>query len=172
MKLLDSLKFSAGLALCVLVRLFAVTPNFEPIMGFTMPFAKKYGKYAGLVFALLALVAIDFFTRRIGLWTVYTGITYAAVGFAAGRFFEKRKADRKNLLVFSIAGTLAFDLVTALAFGWQFNQTLAATILGQVPFTAVHLLGNAAYALLASPAILWALEKTSVKQIFPHSIKQ
>ena len=169
MKVLDSLKFACGLALCILVRLFTIAPNVEPIMGFTMPFAKKYGKYAGLVFALLALVAIDFFTGRIGLWTLYTGMAYAAIGFAAGWFFTERKASRKNFLLFSIAGTLLFDITTALLFGWQFKQSLAVTLMGEVPFTVSHLLGNAAFALLASPALLWALEKTEVKQPAFHS---
>lgn len=164
MKFFDFLKFACGLALCVLIRLFSFAPNVEPIMGFTMPFAKKYGKYAGLVFALVALVAIDFFTKRIGLWTLYTGIAYATVGFAAGWFFSKRKAERKNFLLFSVAGTLFFDLTTALLFGWQFNQTLAVTLISQIPFTVSHLLGNAAFALLVSPAILWAMEQTETRQ--------
>jgi len=169
MKFFDSLKFACGLALCILIRVFSLAPNIEPIMGFAMPFAKKYGKYAGLVFALLALVAIDFFTKRIGLWTVYTGIAYAVVGYAAGWFFTARKASRKNFLFFSIAGTLFFDTTTALLFGWQFNQTLAVTLIGQVPFTLNHLLGNAAFALLVSPALLRALEKTEVKQPQPFA---
>ena len=160
MKITDSLKISAGLGLCILVRLFSLAPNVEPIMGFTMPYAKKYGKYAGLVFALLALVAMDFFTKRIGLWTLYTGIAYASVGFSAGWFFSARKASRKNFVLFSIAGTLFFDITTALLFGWQFNQTLAATMIGQIPFTASHLAGNVVFALVLSPAVLWALDKT------------
>ena len=160
MKFFDAVKYAAGLALCILIRLFSFAPNVEPIMGFTMPFAKKYGKYAGLAFALAAMVSIDFFTRRIGLWTVYTAFAYAAIGFAAGWFFTTRKAERKNFLAFSIAGTLFFDAFTALLFGWQFRQPLALTVMGQIPFTLNHLLGNAAFALVVSPALLWALEKT------------
>ena len=164
MKFFDLLKFTAGLALCILVRLFSLAPNIEPIMGFTMPFAKKYGRYAAMVFSIIALVSIDFFTHRIGLWTLYTGIAYAAVGFAAGWFCSTQQANRKNFLAFAVGGTLFFDAVTALLFGWQFHQTLANTIMGQIPFTLYHLLGNAAFALIGAPAILWALEKTELPQ--------
>ena len=160
MKFLDYLKLTAGIALCVLIRLFSFAPNVEPIMGFTMPFAKKYGKYAGLAFALVAMVSIDFFTRRIGLWTVYTALAFAAIGFAAGWFFTARKANRSNFLAFSLAGTIFFDAFTALLFGWQFRQPLALTVMGQIPFTLNHLLGNAFFALIVSPSLLWALEKT------------
>ena len=163
MKLSDTVKFAAGLALCVLARMFSVAPNVEPVMGFTMPFAKKYGRYAGLVFSLVAMVSIDFFTRRIALWTVYTAIAYAAIGYAAGWFFANRKANRTNFLVFSVAGTVFFDAVTSMLFGWQFRQPFAVTVMGQIPFTAYHLLGNAAFALIGSPAVMWALEKTEAK---------
>lgn len=164
MKAYDAVRYTAGLALCVLARLFSIAPNVEPIMGFTMPFAKKFGKYAGFAFALVAMVSIDFFTHRLGLWTVYTAGAYALIGFAAGRFFAQRSASRKNLLAFSIAGTIAFDAFTALLFGWQFGQPLEFTMLGQIPFTVNHLLGNAAFALIASPAIAWALDKTEAVQ--------
>ncbi len=160
MKAYDALRYSAGLALCVLARLFSFAPNVEPVMGFTMPFAKKFGRYAGMAFAAIAMVSIDFFTHRLGLWTLYTVGAYAVVGYAAGGFFANRKPGRKDFLAFSVAGTLFFDAVTALLFGWQFGQTLELTVLGQIPFTASHLLGNAAFALLASPAILWALGGT------------
>ncbi len=167
MKFFDWLKYGFGLAFCVLLRLFSIAPNIEPIMGFTMPFAKKHGRAAGMVFALVAMISIDFFTQRLGLWTLYTALAYAAVGFAAGWFFEARKANRKNFLLFSVAGTLFFDVVTALLFGLQFHQPLALTIAGQIPFTLYHLAGNAAMALLLSPAVLWVLEKTPSEIAFP-----
>ena len=172
MKMLDTAKFAFGLALCVLARLFAFAPNVEPIMGFTMPYAKKYGKYAGLAFALIAMVSIDFFTQRLGLWTLYTAGAYAVIGFAAGRFFETRKSNRKNFLAFAVAGTLFFDVATALLFGWQFRQPLELTLLGQIPFTASHLLSNAAAALLLSPAIAWALDKTPSPALSPDAAKR
>jgi hypothetical protein len=53
----------------------------------------------------------------------------------------------------AIAGTLVFDLVTALVFGWQFGQTLTQTLVGQIPFTIYHVLGNAVLAFFLSPAI-------------------
>ena len=55
--------------------------------------------------------------------------------------------------MFAAASTILFDFVTALFFGWQFHQPLAITLLGQVPFTLNHLLGNVLLCVFVSPLL-------------------
>jgi hypothetical protein len=154
MKAGDSIKFLAGLAFASLFRLVPMPlPNLEPIMATALPFAKRMGPLAGMLFAFAALVSWDFISGRLGLWTLYTGIAYAAVGYCAGKFFAERKMGLRNRVGFAVAATVFYDAVTALAFGWQFGQPLAVTLMGQIPFTAYHLLGNAAAVAVLTPVI-------------------
>ncbi|MFH0835478.1 MAG: hypothetical protein V1881_03980 [Candidatus Micrarchaeota archaeon] len=149
----DMLKFSAGLLFCIIARWVPHPPNIEPIMGTMMPFAKKLGAFAGFAFAFIALASWDFVSGRLGMWTVYCAIAYGAMGVLAAKFFATRDATRTNFVAFSVAGTIIYDAVTALAFGLQFGQPLWLTFVGQVPFTAMHVLGNVAFAAIASPLI-------------------
>lgn len=147
-------KWLLGLIFTIVFRLVPMPlPNLEPIMATTLPFAKKMGAAAGMLFALLALVSFDFISGRIGLWTIYTGMAYAVVGYSAGVFFADRKMGVKNRIGFAVVATVFYDAVTALLFGWQFGQPLAVTIIGQIPFTAYHLLGNAIGVTVLTPVI-------------------
>lgn len=136
------IKYVLLLAACAVFRLAQVIPNAEPIMFTTLPAAKKFGAKAAFAFAFIAMASFDFVSGRVGMWTAYTALAYGAVGFFAGKYLAGRGATRWNFLKYSVAGTIAFDIVTALIFGWQFGQTVEATLIGQVPFTAYHLLGN------------------------------
>ena len=151
------LKFGLGLALTMLTRLFQFFPNVEPILAGTLPFAKKQGPWTGAAFAFLALASFDFVSGRLGLWTLYTGITYALVGYAGGKYFEDKGLELRHRLGFAIGATLFYDAVTALLFGWQFGQPLMVTLAGQVPFTLYHLLGNVAAVTLLTPLLNAAL---------------
>jgi hypothetical protein len=55
---------------------------------------------------------------------------------------------------FAIVGTLFFDAVTGLTVGPMFfHQSFISTFVEQIPFTALHLLGNVTFAIILSPAI-------------------
>ena len=154
MKLRDLQKFAVGLVLCIAARLALMPlPNVEPIMGTMLPFAKRYGAAVGAVFAFLALASIDFVTGRLGLWTLYCGLAYAGVGFAAGKYLSRFKTSRWRFAGFAAVGVVAYDAFTAAAFGLQFGQPLWATALAQIPFTAMHLLGGVGFAFVASPLL-------------------
>jgi uncharacterized membrane protein YuzA (DUF378 family) len=134
-------------------------PNIEPVMATLLPASKTFGKYAGFFYGFIAIAAFDFATGRLGLWTLYTAIAYAVIGYAAAKYFSNRKATRFGFAKFAVVGTLFYDLVTSLAFGWQFHQTIEMTLIGQIPFTAYHLLGNVAFAFFVSPAIFSVLSE-------------
>jgi len=151
-KLNDAAKMIAGLVLCIAARLALMPlPNVEPIMGIMLPFAKKYGAIVGAAFAFLALASIDFVTGRLGLWTLYCGAAYAGLGYAAGTWLPRFKTSRWRFAGFAALGVIAYDAVTAFAFGMQFGQPLWATALAQIPFTAMHLVGGVGFAAIVSP---------------------
>ncbi|MFH0972220.1 MAG: hypothetical protein V1835_06695 [Candidatus Micrarchaeota archaeon] len=155
MKLFNPIKFLLGLFAVILIRLIQMPlPNFEPIMGAMLPFAKKYGRLAGFIFASLALASFDLISGRLGMWTLYCALTYGLIGIAAGKYFGAEKRRRmKYYLGFGAIGTVFYDAATALVFGWQFGQPLEMTILGQIPFTIYHLMGSTAFILVLTPLV-------------------
>ncbi len=155
MKIINGIKFALGLGITALLRLAQIAPNVEPILGATFPIGKRMGRWTAALFSALAIVSFDLISNRIGFWTVYTALAYGAVGYAAGRFFENRPSRwaMKYRLGFAVASTVAYDGLTAAAFGWQFGQPLAVTIAGQLPFTAYHLLGNALAVTVLAPLL-------------------
>ncbi len=148
-------KFAVGFVICFLIRLFPFRlPNVEPILATQMPFSKAYGAAAGFVFAFLNMVLFDFVTGKVGMWTPITAITYGVLGLWSAYYFKSRAAKSFNYAKFAIMGTLFFDAVTGLSIGpLFFGQPFMAALIGQIPFTALHLLGNVSFAIVLSPLI-------------------
>lgn len=166
-------KVAGGFFLCLLVRLVPFrAPNIEPIMAVAMPFGKIYGALAGFFFAFFSIVVYDLVTGMVGEWTILTSLSYGVVGLASAYYFQNKEASRRNFALFAVAGTLFFDAVTGLLTGpLFFDQPFLVALLGQIPFTLLHLLGNVAFALVLSPVIynFVAQEKKHRKRIFaPH----
>lgn len=153
-ELRNSAKYVLTFLFCVFVRVIPRPPNIEPVMTASMPFAKEFGKYAGFAFAALSVLALDIIVGRVGYWTVYTSLAYGIVGYAAWWWLSSKKEVRgKDYLIFAFFATIFYDIVTALAFGMQFGQSLEVTLLGQIPFTLYHLLGNLPMAYFLSPLL-------------------
>ena len=167
-------KYIVGFIACLLIRLIPFRPpNIEPILATQMPFAKAYGKYAGFAFAFLSIVIFDIFTSGIGMWTFITAFAYGLLGFWASVYFKNRKNNSWNYAKFAIMGTLAFDIVTGLSVGpLFFPQLFMEALIGQITFTALHLLGNVSFAIVLSPLIYRfvienkKLESSSLVRIF------
>jgi hypothetical protein len=92
--------------------------------------------------------------------TIFTGGAYGLLGLASAYYFEKKKPTRAggdsvwNYVRFAIVGTLFFDAATGLTVGPMFfHQSFVQSLVGQIPFTALHLLGNVTLAALLSPGI-------------------
>lgn len=150
-----SFKFFLGLVLCLLVRLIPFrAPNIEPILATTMPFSKAYGAFVGFSFAVLSILFYDVLTGTLGLQTFFTTLAYGILGLWSAYYFEKHKADKWGYVRFAIFGTLFFDALTGLTVGpIFFHQSFVQSLVGQIPFTALHLLGNVTLAVLLSPGI-------------------
>ena len=149
------LKFIFGIGVCLLIRLIPFrAPNLEPILATQMPFSKAYGAWAGFLFGVLSILTYDLVTNTLGIWTLVTGSAYGALGVMAHFYFKRFKGTALSYAGFAVLGTLLFDAVTGLTIGpLFFNQPFASAFFGQIPFTAMHLLGNVCFALLLSPVI-------------------
>ena len=143
-------KFIIGWFICLGFRFLPFRPpNFEMNLATQMPFAKSFGPLAGALFGALSMFFFDATTGRLGQWTVLTAVSYGLIGAVAP--FALRKMD---YLSFAVVGTIAYDAMTGLTMGpLMFHQPLMEALVGQIPFTAMHLLGNVMFALVLSPVI-------------------
>ena len=148
-------KFVLGFVVCLLIRLIPFRPpNIEPIMTAAMPFSRAYGKIVGFLFAFSSMTLFDLIVGRIGIWTFFTAFTYGLVGFFAAYYLQNKKNTAWNYAKFAIISTIIFDVVTGLTIGpLFFGQSFSAAVIGQIPFTVIHLLGNVSFALILSPAL-------------------
>ena len=133
-----------------------------------MPFGKAYGASAGFIFAFFSIIFYDLVTGTLGKWTLLTSASYGLIGYASAYYFKNREPSRKNFVYFAIIGTLFFDIFTGFLTGpLFFNQPLLVAIVGQVPFTILHLLGNISFAFVLSPAIYsFAIKKKPARNAF------
>ena len=119
-----------------------------------MPTSKAYGALPGFSFAALSILLYDLATHTLGTHTFFTALAYGLVGLAAFYYFAKKERNKWGYVRFAIYGTLFFDALTGLTIGpIFFHQSFVASLIGQIPFTAFHLLGNIVFALILSPAI-------------------
>ncbi|MFA6258027.1 MAG: hypothetical protein WC671_03420 [Candidatus Paceibacterota bacterium] len=172
-----SLKFFLALFLCLVVRLIPFrAPNVEPILATMMPFSKAYGAFIGFSFAVLSILLYDLATSTLGMQTFFTVGAYGILGLWSAIYFQKDKlarrggGDKWDYVRFAILGTLFFDAFTGLTVGpIFFHQSFIQSLVGQIPFTALHLIGNIVFASILSPAIYKNLikkkEKTSLSPI-------
>lgn len=150
-----SLKFFFGIVSCLLIRLIPFrAPNIEPILATTMPFSRAYGALTGFSFAVLSILLYDLATHTLGVQTFFTVTAYGILGLWSANYFKKNNVKTSDYVRFAIWGTLFFDAFTGLTVGpLFFHQSFLGSLMGQIPFTAFHLLGNIIFALTLSPAI-------------------
>lgn len=159
------IKYLIGLLTVISLRIVPHPPNVEPIMSTMMPFAKRWGKLAGLSFTLLAILSFDLITGTLGVWSIMTAGTYALLGIAAGFYFKNKENKIKYYVRFSVVGTLIYDAITGIGTGMLFfKQSFMLTFMGQIPFTLYHLAGNIALAAIVSPLLYrWVLENKNLE---------
>ncbi len=162
-----------GFLVCLLIRLIPFRPpNIEPILATTMPFARHHGPVIGFLFAFLSIVLYDLLTLKIGVWTWITALLYGLLGLTASFYFKNRFNRARSYVSFAIIATLAYDALTGLTIGpLFFRQPFMAALIGQIPFTVLHLLGNVLFAAILSPALYtYLIENRKLEKFFTSSI--
>lgn len=145
-------------------------PNVEPILGAQMPASKIGGATLGFFFGFLSIILYDLITGTAGVWTLITATTYGLLGIFSALYFKNRIATRKNFVTFAILGTLFYDAVTGFTVGpLFFHQNFSIAFAGQIPFTALHLLGSVAAALFVSPALYGLLNQQEKQSTVAHA---
>lgn len=129
-------------------------PNVEGIMATLMPVSKRFGPLASFLYGALAIALYDAVTGKVGSWTLITALSYGAIGVASAFFFRRYRTSAVNFVVFSVVATVLYDAVTGVLFAPLFGMTFAVALVGQIPFTLYHLVGNVAFAALVSPLFL------------------
>ena len=138
-------------------------PNIEPVMASLMPLSKKFTKFGSFFFGFASIFVYDLVTSGIGVWTVFTAIAYGLLGLGASYYFSN-KSGWKSYASYAVIGTIAYDLVTGLTVGpIFFGQSFMVSLIGQIPFTVMHLIGNVSFAIVLSPVIEKWLAKESKK---------
>ncbi len=163
------LKFAIGWSAVFLFRLIPFRlSNVEPMLATMMPFSKRYGPMGSFLFGFLGIVLFDAVTSGWGIWTLVTALAYGALGPAAHFYFKHREASVGNFLRFGIIGTIAYDAATGLTIGPIFTgQPFMVALIGQIPFTLLHLAGTVVFATLLSPALYrWVVQNEEFEFTF------
>lgn len=143
-------------------------PNVEPIMAVIMPLSKTHSKFMTFAFGFLGIAIFDSITSGFGIWTLVTAIAYGLLGLGASYYFQNR-SGWKSYALYAFIGTLVYDIFTGLSIGpLFFHQSFVASLVGQIPFTLIHLLGNVSFAIVLSPVI----EKWLVKEERVHTVSK
>lgn len=128
-------------------------PNVEPIMASIMPLGKIYGRWMAFFFGFVSIVLFDAITSGLGIWTLITALAYGILGVGATYFFKNR-SGWKNYAIYAVFATIFYDAITGLTIGpLVFGMPFMVAFMGQIPFTALHLLGNVSFAIVLSPVI-------------------
>jgi energy-coupling factor transport system substrate-specific component len=128
-------------------------PNVEPVMASIMPIGKTSSKILVFMFGFFSIFLFDLITSGVGIWTLVTAICYGLLGLGAQYFFKNRTGWR-NYAIYAVFGTIFYDCLTGLTIGpLFFHQSFMVSLVGQIPFTVLHLLGNVSFAIVLSPVI-------------------
>ena len=147
-------------------------PNLEPIMAVAMPFGKAYKGLFTFIFAASSIILFDLVTSGFGMWTAITALAYGLVGYGAS-FYFKNRSGWKNYALYAIIATILYDAVTGLTMGpLFFGMPFMVALVGQIPFTVLHLLGNVSFAIVLSPVIeKWVLAGQKKVVVVPSAVK-
>lgn len=135
-------------------------PNVEPVMAVIMPLSKKYNSFFVFIFGAFSIILFDLVTSGLGIWTLVTAVIYGLIGYTSS-FYFKNRSGWKNYALYAFFATIVYDVLTGLTIGpLFFHQSFMASLVGQIPFTILHLLGNVSFAIVISPVIeRWVLSE-------------
>ena len=151
---------------CLLARLIPFRmPNIEPILAATMPVGRAHGASISFSFAVFSILLYDLITGTLGVQTFFTALSYGLIALWSLSYLKNREGTALDYARFAIMGTLVYDALTGLTVGpLFFHQSFIGSLLGQIPFTAFHLIGNTIFALILSPAIYNFMIKKKKKE--------
>ncbi len=168
-----SLKYGIVFLGVLLFRLMPFrAPNVEPLLAAVMPLSKCYGMLSGFAFSVASILVYDAMTAGLGIWTAITALAYGGIAIGAHFYFLNRQATRGNFVTFSILSVLAYDAVTGLTIGpLAYAQPMSIAIMGQIPFTILHLAGATLFAAVVSPLLYRWLAPSVLPAVSPATAR-
>jgi uncharacterized membrane protein len=156
--------------------LMAGLPNIEPVMLVTLVSGYRYGAKYGLLVGALTMLLSDLVINGFVSFamvvpasilvyiSLITNATYGFVGFFSAYFKKYRTA-------FQMAGvaallTVIYDVITAIFCMLPFNMPIPQILIGQIPFTIAHVLGNVLIVGVCAPYLFAALDYIEAKDKF------
>jgi hypothetical protein len=152
-------KFLLSGAFCNAFRLLRIIPNNDPIMGCVLPFSKQDKWWYSPLFAFFTMISFDVITGMVGPWTIVTSLTYAGLGLLFYKVLRSKNARKtkvglKKYLGCGITGVLIFDVITGVLAGpLMFGMSFELALLGQIPFTLLHLASACGFIVLITPLL-------------------
>jgi len=148
------IKLIIGWLVVLAIRLFPFRPpNVEPILATLMPFSKRFGPLTGFLFGSFSIIFLDMAVGRVGMWTLVTALAYGLLGVYS-HFSLRNKRGVSSYVITGVIGTLVYDAVTGLSVGpLFFGQSFMGALIGQIPFTLMHVAGTVAFSLTVSPFV-------------------
>ncbi len=155
----SGLKYAFGFLFTFGVLLLPRPPNIEPVLTTTMPFGKRWGWFAGFLFGFSSIILYNLLKptpgfAAFGIWTWVTAAMYGLIGIGAGIYLKNKLNKVKYYVGFGVLATLIYDFITGpIMSSYAFHMTFMQALIGQIPFTLLHLLGNVVGAIFVSPLI-------------------
>ena len=147
-------KLILSLLIANAIRLLKIIPNNDPIMGMMLPYSRQERWWVSPLFAFITMASFDVLTNKIGIWTLVTSFTYAAIALVFQFAYRRMRPTMGSYLVSGAFGVLVFDFVTGpVMSSYMFGMSFAEAFFGQVPFTALHLLSVSFFVLFLTPIL-------------------
>jgi hypothetical protein len=105
------------------------------------------------------MISFDVITGMVGPWTIVTSLTYAGLGLLFYKVLRSKNARKtkvglKKYLGCGITGVLIFDVITGVLAGpLMFGMSFELALLGQIPFTLLHLASACGFIVLITPLL-------------------
>jgi hypothetical protein len=151
----NALTFVGGLVLVSLYRLLRIFPNNDPIMGFALPIARNQKWWQAFLFPALAMACFDVLTAKVGTWTLITAVLYGSIGVLFHLYFKKKTmVGLGTYAKLSVLGVLLFDFFTGpVMTSYLFKTPFLLSLVGQIPFTLLHLASAVTITILLAPVL-------------------
>jgi hypothetical protein len=166
----EKLRYFGSLFFSTIIRLVKFFPNNDPIMGCSLVFAKNSRLWKAILFPVIAMVVFDIITMKVGIWTFGTAAAFALIVVIFSRILKNRKSSLGLYAKSSIAGVLIFDFLTGpIMSSFAFKIPFEVALLGQIPFTIMHLGSALLFTTLIVP-ILDPEVKVSLRKMVSRDI--
>lgn len=168
--------FLAALGAAILGRVaLQWVPSVEPIIPIAVAIGMIYGAKEGFMLGSSAYIISNFFVWGLqGPWTIFQAIGAGIAGCLGGIFGRSKKNTWKDLVIWSVIGTVLFEiLVTFAGFGmgigllgsgfWLF--LLPVYFATSLPFMLAHIGTNVAFARLFAPLLKLRRKDEEIKVV-------